>query len=38
MIGAAMTKRVHLIYCVVRSGKPFRADLYAPALDAKDGI
>lgn len=38
VIGAVMRKLVHMIYGVVRSGEPFRADYGHPALDAKDGI
>ena len=38
VIGAVMRKLVHMIYGVVRSGEPFRADFGHPALDAQDGI
>ena len=38
VIGAAMRKLVHLIYGIVRSGVPFRADFCSQKLDFQDGI
>jgi hypothetical protein len=38
VIGAAMRKLVHLIYGIVCSGEPFRADFCSPKLDFQDGI
>jgi transposase len=38
VIGAVMRKLVHLIYGVVKSGEPFRADFSSQMLDVKDGI
>jgi len=38
VIGAAMRKLVCLIYGVLRSGKPFDANLAMPRLDVQDGI
>ena len=38
VIGAAMRKLVHLIYGVLKSGEPFRADYGQIAIDSKDGI
>jgi transposase len=38
VIGAVMRKLVHLIYGVVKSGRPFDMQLAMPKLDAQDGI
>ena len=38
VIGAAMRKLVHMIYGIVRSGEPFRADFCSQKLDFQDGI
>jgi transposase len=38
VIGAVMRKLVHLIYGVVRSGKPFDANCLEPTLAIQDGI
>ena len=38
VIGAVMRKLVHLIYGVVKSGKPFNMQLAMPKLDLQDGI
>ena len=38
VIGAVMRKLVHLIYGVVKSGKPFNVQLAMPKLDFQDGI
>ena len=38
VIGAVMRKLVHLIYGVIKSGRPFDISLAAPRLDYQDGI
>ncbi|NOT17629.1 MAG: IS110 family transposase, partial [Sulfuriferula sp.] len=38
VIGAAMRKLVHLIYGVVKSGKPFDANFANKGLAIQDGI
>jgi transposase len=38
VIGAVMRKLVHIIYGVVRSGKPFDANCLKPTLAIQDGI
>lgn len=38
VVGAAMRKLVHLIFGVIRSGKPFDPSLAMPRLDVQDGI
>ena len=38
VVGAVMRKLVHLIYGVIKSGRPFDINLAAPRLDYQDGI
>jgi hypothetical protein len=38
VVGAAMRKLAHLIYGVVKSGKPFDANFSASGLAIQDGI
>jgi transposase len=38
VVGAAMRKLVHLIFGVLRSGRPFDVSLAMPRLDTQDGI
>jgi transposase len=38
VVGAAMRKLAHLIYGVVKSGKPFSAEIAMPKLANQDGI
>ena len=38
VIGAVVRKLVHLIYGVVKSGRPFNMQLAMPTLDLQDGI
>ena len=38
VIGAVMRKLVHLIYGVIKSGRPFNMQLAMPKLDLQDGI
>lgn len=38
VVCAVMRKLVHIIYGVIKSGKPFDATLAMPSLDFKDGI
>ena len=38
VIGAVMCKLVHLIYGVIKSGRPFNMQLAMPKLDLQDGI
>ena len=37
VIGAVMRKFAHLIYGVIKSGKPFDVTLATPKLDFQDG-
>ena len=38
VIGAVMRKLAHLIYGVIKSGRPFNMQLAMPKLDLQDGI
>jgi hypothetical protein len=38
VVGAVMRKLVHLIYGVIKSGKPFDINIAMPRLDCQDGI
>jgi len=38
VVGAAMRKLVHLIYGVVKSGRPFDAKIALQGLACQDGI
>ena len=38
VVGAVMRKLVHLIYGVIKSGKPFDINIAMPRLDYQDGI
>ena len=38
VVGAAMRKLIHLIYGVVKSGKPFDASFAIKGLAGQDGI
>lgn len=38
IVGASMRKRVHLIYGVVKSGRPFQADIPMTGVEIQEGI
>jgi len=38
IVGASMRKLVHMIYGVINSGQPFRADIPLTGLEIQEGI